>query len=118
MIEQRSASIQQVAANTNEISGQSIQAASKAQEGNKSVDQAVAQMTQIEQTVTKSAEVVAKLRERSKEIGQIVDAIAGIASQTNLLALNAAIEAARARTGTWLCCCGRGSAKLFNQAWM
>ncbi|MDF2930508.1 MAG: methyl-accepting chemotaxis sensory transducer, partial [Anaerospora sp.] len=33
---------------------------------------------------------------RSKEIGQIVDTISGIAGQTNLLALNAAIEAARA----------------------
>jgi methyl-accepting chemotaxis protein len=39
---------------------------------------------------------VAKLGERSKEIGQIVDTISGIAGQTNLLALNAAIEAARA----------------------
>jgi methyl-accepting chemotaxis protein len=37
-----------------------------------------------------------KLGERSKEIGQIVDTISGIAGQTNLLALNAAIEAARA----------------------
>jgi len=39
---------------------------------------------------------VARLGERSKEIGQIIDTIAGIAGQTNLLALNAAIEAARA----------------------
>ena len=36
------------------------------------------------------------LGERSKEFGQIVDTISGIAGQTNLLALNAAIEAARA----------------------
>lgn len=54
------------------------------------------QMTNIEKTVTQSAEVVTKLGERSKEIGQIVDTISGIAGQTNLLALNAAIEAARA----------------------
>jgi methyl-accepting chemotaxis protein len=53
-------------------------------------------MAQIEQTVNNSSQVVAKLGERSKEIGQIVDTIAGIAGQTNLLALNAAIEAARA----------------------
>ncbi|WP_371363682.1 methyl-accepting chemotaxis protein [Sporomusa rhizae] len=53
-------------------------------------------MAQIEETVRNSAQVVAKLGERSKEIGQIVDAISGIAGQTNLLALNAAIEAARA----------------------
>ncbi len=53
-------------------------------------------MARIEDTVNTSASVVAKLGERSKEIGQIVDTISGIASQTNLLALNAAIEAARA----------------------
>jgi methyl-accepting chemotaxis protein len=39
---------------------------------------------------------VENLGERSKEIGMIVETIAGIAGQTNLLALNAAIEAARA----------------------
>ncbi|MGL6015071.1 MAG: methyl-accepting chemotaxis protein, partial [Selenomonadaceae bacterium] len=50
----------------------------------------------IENTVNESAGVVAKLGDRSKEIGQIVEAISGIAGQTNLLALNAAIEAARA----------------------
>ena len=43
-----------------------------------------------------SAQVVEKLGERSKEIGQIVESISAIADQTNLLALNAAIEAARA----------------------
>jgi len=46
--------------------------------------------------VVSSAQVVKKLGERSKDIGQIVATISGIASQTNLLALNAAIEAARA----------------------
>ncbi|SFL59090.1 methyl-accepting chemotaxis protein [Pelosinus propionicus] len=91
-----SASIQQVSANTNQVAEQSSLAAEKANEGNKSVDKAVNQMTSIEQTVISSAQVVAKLGERSKEIGQIVDTISSIAGQTNLLALNAAIEAARA----------------------
>lgn len=40
--------------------------------------------------------VISKLEDKSKQIGQIVETISGIASQTNLLALNAAIEAARA----------------------
>lgn len=96
VVQQMSASIQQVAANANEVAGQTAQAAVKAKEGNESVDKAVNQMASIEQTVTASAQVVAKLGERSKEIGQIVDTISGIAGQTNLLALNAAIEAARA----------------------
>ena len=96
VVQQMSASIQQVAANANEVAVQTGHAADKAKEGNKSVDKAVNQMASIEQTVTASAQVVAKLGERSKEIGQIVDTISGIAGQTNLLALNAAIEAARA----------------------
>lgn len=96
VVEQMSASIQQIAATSSEVAKQSAQAASRAQIGNKSVNQAVSQMIQIEQTVSTSAAVVAELGGRSKEIGQIVETISGIAGQTNLLALNAAIEAARA----------------------
>ncbi|MBP2646145.1 MAG: mcpA 6 [Firmicutes bacterium] len=72
------------------------QAVLAANEGHKAVSSAIGQMTSINQTVNSSAKVVAELGERSKEIGQIVETISGIASQTNLLALNAAIEAARA----------------------
>lgn len=39
---------------------------------------------------------VGSLSEKSKQIGDIINVIRGIADQTNLLALNAAIEAARA----------------------
>ncbi|MBP2634492.1 MAG: mcpA 1 [Firmicutes bacterium] len=95
-VEQITAGIQQAAANANQVAGNSAQAAERARAGNKSVEKAVSQMLHIEETVTTSSDVVAKLGERSKEIGQIVDTISGIAGQTNLLALNAAIEAARA----------------------
>ena len=96
VVEQMSAGIEQVAASTNQVAQNSAQAADKAKEGDASVNKAVYQMTNIEKTVNNSAQVVSQLGERSKEIGQIVDAISGIAGQTNLLALNAAIEAARA----------------------
>ncbi|MBP2650861.1 MAG: mcpA 6 [Firmicutes bacterium] len=96
VVEQMSASIQQVAANANQVASQSAMAADKAKDGDNTVVKAVAQMGKIEETVNSSAQVVTKLGERSKEIGQIVDSISSIASQTNLLALNAAIEAARA----------------------
>lgn len=95
-VEQMSASVQQIAANAQQAATESTKAADKAIEGDKSIEKAITQMVQIKDTVTASAEVVTRLGERSKEIGQIVDTISGIAGQTNLLALNAAIEAARA----------------------
>lgn len=67
-----------------------------ANQGRAAIDGAVSQMAEIAASVTESAETIEKLAERSSEIGQISDTIAGIAAQTNLLALNAAIEAARA----------------------
>ena len=96
IVEQMSAGIQQIAANANEVSTVTEKTTSAANQGGKAVDAAISQMVSIEQTVVSSAAVVTKLGDRSKEIGQIVDTISGIASQTNLLALNAAIEAARA----------------------
>jgi methyl-accepting chemotaxis protein len=96
VVQEISTSIKQVATNANEVAEQSARAANKAREGNKSIDTAVNQMATIEETVSTSAKIVVNLGERSKEIGQIVNTISGIAAQTNLLALNAAIEAARA----------------------
>lgn len=96
VVQQMSAGIQQISANTAEASTISQQAAGKASQGDVAIQKAVAQMRHIDNTVTTLAQVVAKLGDRSKEIGQIVDTISGISGQTNLLALNAAIEAARA----------------------
>ncbi|QDR82718.1 methyl-accepting chemotaxis protein [Sporomusa termitida] len=96
VVEQIATGIQQIAANANQAAAHSAQAVQRAKDGDKAVEQAVQQMSQIEDTVNASSQVVTKLGERSQEIGQIVDTISGIAGQTNLLALNAAIEAARA----------------------
>lgn len=96
IIEQISSSVEQMSSSATSSSAQAELAVTTAKEGNISVSAAVDQMAHIEKTVNSSADVVTKLGERSKEIGQIVDTISGIAGQTNLLALNAAIEAARA----------------------
>jgi len=66
------------------------------QRGSEGITTLTKYMEHMEQTVVYSAESVAKLGIRSRDIGKIVDTISGIAGQTNLLALNAAIEAARA----------------------
>ncbi|WP_371375117.1 methyl-accepting chemotaxis protein [Sporomusa aerivorans] len=95
-IEHVSAGIQQLVTNNAVVTNSAINAAHTTKQGLGAVDVAVNQMSNIERTVNTSAEAVIKLGDRSKEIGQIVDTISGIAGQTNLLALNAAIEAARA----------------------
>lgn len=93
---QISSAIEQIAANTDRVNGAVAKTAAAANEGAQAAESVTTQMDSIEKTVASSAEAVTKLGDRSKEIGQIVDTISGLASQTNLLALNAAIEAARA----------------------
>lgn len=91
-----SANFQQVSVKAKEVTYMADQTSSSAKQGSLVVSDAIRQMTSIQENVMTSAQVVSKLGERSKEIGQIVNTIASIAGQTNLLALNAAIEAARA----------------------
>ena len=79
-----------------DISDMSNQTADAAQKGSELMGNAVKSMGRIEQSVMASADVVRKLGEDSKQIGQIVETISAISRQTNLLALNAAIEAASA----------------------
>jgi methyl-accepting chemotaxis protein len=86
----------QIASNAQSVSTSVMKTLDVATKGNEKIQNAVAQMSSIHQTVNGSADVIKELGERSKEIGQIVKVITGIANQTNLLALNAAIEAARA----------------------
>jgi len=71
-------------------------AAERAEAGGQGVAQAIRQMNTLHGSVSELKGVVNTLGERSREIGDIVQLISGIAAQTNLLALNAAIEAARA----------------------
>lgn len=75
-----SSNIQHIAEQANMVSTTSDQTAHAATDGGKAVNIAIEQMSHIEQSVISSAQVVTVLGERSKEIGQIVDTIAGIAS--------------------------------------
>ncbi|WP_407400808.1 methyl-accepting chemotaxis protein [Anaerovibrio sp.] len=88
--------INNMAKKAEQVAEATTSTAEAAEKGESLMEDAVAKMNNIEQSVTQSAAVVAQLGEKSQQIGEIVDAITAISEQTNLLALNAAIEAARA----------------------
>ncbi|MES0880759.1 methyl-accepting chemotaxis protein [Roseibium sp. SCP14] len=73
------------------------------------VDQATTIASTAVEEARKTDEVVGRLSETGRAIGEIVELISQIASQTNLLALNATIEAARAGDA------GRGFAVVANE---
>ena len=91
-----SGDIERVTEKAARVADNSVATAGAAEKGEALMNDAMQKMTGIEQSVLRSAEVVEKLGESSKQIGEIVETISAIADQTNLLALNAAIEAARA----------------------
>jgi methyl-accepting chemotaxis protein len=64
--------------------------------GQASVEQMITRMTGISVNTKNISQMVAKLEDRSKEIGTILDVINEVADQTSLLALNASIIAAQA----------------------
>lgn len=90
------ARVLQMQNNAQTVSHTAIKTSDQALEGGQSIEKAVQQMNSIHLTVNGLEKVIKGLGLRSQEIGQITEAITGIAAQTNLLALNAAIEAARA----------------------
>jgi methyl-accepting chemotaxis protein len=96
VVQEMARAIGHIAGNSSTVSARSAETSRAATAGNQAMQQATNQMQAINRSVSQSAEVVGKLGESSKQIGEIVDVISGIAGQTNLLALNAAIEAARA----------------------
>ncbi|MBI5097628.1 MAG: methyl-accepting chemotaxis protein [Nitrospirae bacterium] len=91
-----SQSISGVAKNAADAADAAMQSVKAADEGKAVVEQTVAGIISIAQTVGTSARTIEELGKNSKQIGDIINVINGIADQTNLLALNAAIEAARA----------------------
>ncbi|MEJ8547305.1 methyl-accepting chemotaxis protein [Brevibacillus borstelensis] len=93
---QMATGMQHIADQTEATSSLSVQASQRAEEGNRTIRQAVEQMDALDATIGHLSEAVQEMDEHSRQVGKIVEVISGIAAQTNLLALNAAIEAARA----------------------
>jgi methyl-accepting chemotaxis protein len=91
-----SATVQQVSDNCNKAAEAAKQAADTAKHGGRIVDDTLAKMRTIAESVGGTAKKMDELGKSSDQIGHIIGVIDDIADQTNLLALNAAIEAARA----------------------
>jgi methyl-accepting chemotaxis protein len=90
------ATVQEVARNAEEASLAAAAADGEAREGDKVVNEAIAQIERLATEVARSTEAMSVLQQESDKIGSVMDVIKAVAEQTNLLALNAAIEAARA----------------------
>ena len=84
IVEQMSTGIQEIADNAGGVAATADETSRAVADGRSAIEKATSQMANIHTSVGGSAQVVAKLGERSKEIGQIVGTIAGIAGQTNL----------------------------------
>ncbi len=85
--------LNQVVQNTGQAIEQSFNASL---DGQNAIQEVVKSMDEVNRTVDFASSAVNKLIERSRQIGEMVKVIEGIAAQTNLLALNASIESARA----------------------
>ncbi|UZD65483.1 methyl-accepting chemotaxis protein [Marinobacter sp. AN1] len=94
--EEMTATVHDVARNTQQASEASAEASRSANVGTRQVGEAVALTDATDQALQSSSEAVKSLVGNVDSIGQVVGAINDISEQTNLLALNAAIEAARA----------------------
>ena len=95
-IEEVAASAQNVAHASQKLSEEAQKVSQLANEGQKAILSITDVIVQTREKADVTFQIVEKLSESAKNIGEIVDTINSIAEQTNLLALNAAIEAARA----------------------
>ncbi|VXB87670.1 Chemotaxis protein [Pseudomonas sp. 8O] len=95
-VEELTVSINHVADNAKEAHGLSSDSGRQSAEGGAVIQETLASMQRIADTVQGAATQIVELGQHSDQISSIVNVIKEIADQTNLLALNAAIEAARA----------------------
>ncbi|MGL5306056.1 MAG: methyl-accepting chemotaxis protein [Aeromonas veronii] len=95
--------IKELAATSQDMAGNALQAARMTQEaqnvvgqGEDVVESTIKAIDHINREVLRTADTIGQLEQQCSQIGGVISVIRGIAEQTNLLALNAAIEAARA----------------------
>ena len=93
---QMTATVHDVAKNTQSAAEVARNANEQAQQGASKAAAAVSAIKTLSVDVEQAENSIQELAKSSVEIGSVLDVIKGVAEQTNLLALNAAIEAARA----------------------
>jgi methyl-accepting chemotaxis protein len=93
---QMTSTVMEVARNAEEASEAARHADQQARDGDKVVNDAIAQIERLALEVNNSTKAMGELKLESDKIGGVLDVIKSVSQQTNLLALNAAIEAARA----------------------
>ncbi|MFY8274389.1 methyl-accepting chemotaxis protein [Pseudoalteromonas sp. SSDWG2] len=95
-ITQMSHAVHEIASNTQTALSETQQVQTHCINTSHVVDESLAKVSHLSQSMQSASEVIKTLANESKNIAQVLDVIREIAEQTNLLALNAAIEAARA----------------------
>lgn len=95
-INEMTASIQEVAANTSLTADAANKANDEALQSRSAVNNTMESIESLASEITNASSVIEGLEKDSENINSIIDVIREVAEQTNLLALNAAIEAARA----------------------
>lgn len=93
---QMNTTVHSVASNASSTSDSADNAESETRQGNQTVSDTVAMITQLSEQLDHTSSVVTELETNSQSVTKVLEVITDIAEQTNLLALNAAIEAARA----------------------
>lgn len=90
------ASSQQSAEQAEASAGGANQALALAEQGTKTVQHTLKEMSLLKEGVEAIAQQILHLSEQTNQIGGVSTLVADLANQTNMLALNAAVEAARA----------------------
>lgn len=98
-VNEMNSTLSQITYFVEDVSKTSKQSNESAEKGQVYVNEAIAKISEANQTVMETAAIIRKVDQQSAEIGDVIAIITGIADQTNLLALNASIEAARAGDG-------------------
>lgn len=95
-IHQMAAELKNIGDITTRVAQHSASFQNLIEHGQQAISEQTVKMAGTRKSSENVAVAISSLSEQSRQIGEIVAVIVGIADQTNLLALNAAIEAARA----------------------